>query len=426
MFARLPLYLRLVRLDKPIGSLLLLWPTLNALWIASNGHPSPMLLVIFVIGTILMRSAGCAINDYADRDFDRHVKRTENRPLTSGKIEAWEAVALAAALSLIAFLLILPLNTLTKELSVFALFVAGTYPFTKRFFAIPQAYLGIAFGFGIPMAFAAVQDHVPMLAWIMLAANVFWSVAYDTEYAMVDRDDDIKIGIRTSALTFGRYDVFAVMLCYAATLAIYVGIGIALGLRLVVLARLGGGGGVRGLSLRADPQPRAHAVLRRVQAQQLARRRAVRGDRAALRGRAVGANCCASRWHRAAFSGTKPSPATQKSRSGLTTGTAFSTRGASSHSGDSRRPQLIAHFLRSRIRRERTAHDRILHTRRIERCQRCRRRPALRCHAFAQHARRLARLRRQLRRAGERRDRERACPAPRPCRAGAPPPASPR
>ncbi|SAK51755.1 4-hydroxybenzoate octaprenyltransferase [Caballeronia arationis] len=229
MFARLPLYLRLVRLDKPIGSLLLLWPTLNALWIASNGHPSPMLLVIFVIGTILMRSAGCAINDYADRDFDRHVKRTENRPLTSGKIEAWEAVALAAALSLIAFLLILPLNTLTKELSVFALFVAGTYPFTKRFFAIPQAYLGIAFGFGIPMAFAAVQDHVPMLAWIMLIANVFWSVAYDTEYAMVDRDDDIKIGIRTSALTFGRYDVFAVMLCYAATLAIYVGIGIALG-----------------------------------------------------------------------------------------------------------------------------------------------------------------------------------------------------
>jgi len=229
MLARLPLYMRLVRLDKPIGSLLLLWPTLNALWIASDGRPSPMLLVIFTIGTILMRSAGCAINDYADRDFDRHVKRTENRPITSGKIKAWEAVALAAALSLMAFLLILPLNTLTKELSVFALFVAGTYPFTKRFFAIPQAYLGIAFGFGIPMAFAAVQDQVPPLAWIMLAANVFWSVAYDTEYAMVDRDDDIKIGIRTSALTFGRYDVLAVMLCYAATLAIYVGIGIALG-----------------------------------------------------------------------------------------------------------------------------------------------------------------------------------------------------
>ncbi|CAD6525092.1 4-hydroxybenzoate octaprenyltransferase [Paraburkholderia sabiae] len=229
MFARLPLYLRLVRMDKPIGSLLLLWPTLNALWIASDGHPSLSLLVIFTIGTILMRSAGCAINDYADRDFDRFVKRTENRPITSGKIKAWEAVALAAGLSLIAFLLILPLNALTKELSVAALFVAGTYPFTKRFFAIPQAYLGIAFGFGIPMAFAAVQNQVPLLAWVMLIANVFWSVAYDTEYAMVDRDDDIKIGIRTSALTFGRFDVLAIMLCYAATLGIYVGIGVALG-----------------------------------------------------------------------------------------------------------------------------------------------------------------------------------------------------
>jgi 4-hydroxybenzoate polyprenyltransferase len=228
MLARLPLYLRLVRMDKPIGSLLLLWPTLNALWIASGGHPSPILLLIFVLGTLLMRSAGCAINDYADRDFDKHVKRTENRPITSGKISAWEAVALAAALSLIAFLLILPLNTLTKELSVFALFVAGSYPFTKRFFAIPQAYLGIAFGFGIPMAFAAVQNQVPPLAWIMLVANVFWSVAYDTEYAMVDRDDDIKIGIRTSALTFGRFDVLAIMLCYGVTLGIYVWIGVAL------------------------------------------------------------------------------------------------------------------------------------------------------------------------------------------------------
>ncbi|SMG42578.1 4-hydroxybenzoate octaprenyltransferase [Paraburkholderia susongensis] len=229
MFARLPLYLRLVRMDKPIGSLLLLWPTLNALWIASGGRPSWQLLVIFTLGTVLMRSAGCAINDYADRDFDRYVKRTENRPLTSGKINAWEAVALAAGLSLLAFLLILPLNALTRQLSVVALFVAGTYPFTKRFFAIPQAYLGIAFGFGIPMAFAATQDHVPLLAWAMLLANIFWSVAYDTEYAMVDRDDDIKIGIRTSALTFGRFDVAAIMLCYAATLGIYVGIGVALG-----------------------------------------------------------------------------------------------------------------------------------------------------------------------------------------------------
>ncbi|MEX3894663.1 4-hydroxybenzoate octaprenyltransferase [Paraburkholderia sp. BR10954] len=233
MFARLPLYLRLVRMDKPIGSLLLLWPTLNALWIASGGHPSWQLLVIFTLGTVLMRSAGCAINDYADRDFDRHVKRTENRPITSGKINAWEAVVLATVLSLIAFLLIQPLNALTKELSVVALFVAGTYPFMKRFFAIPQAYLGIAFGFGIPMAFAAVLDHVPLLAWVMLVANIFWAVAYDTEYAMVDRDDDIKIGIRTSALTFGRFDVAAVMMCYAVTLGIYVGIGLTLGFGLL-------------------------------------------------------------------------------------------------------------------------------------------------------------------------------------------------
>ncbi len=230
-------------MDKPIGSLLLLWPTLNALWIASNGRPSLSLLVIFSLGTVLMRSAGCAINDYADRDFDRHVKRTENRPLTSGKIRAWEAIAIAVGLSIVAFLLILPLNALTKELSVAALFVAGSYPFTKRFFAIPQAYLGIAFGFGIPMAFAAIQNHVPLLAWVMLLANVFWSVAYDTEYAMVDRDDDIKIGIRTSALTFGRFDVLAIMLCYAATLGIYVWIGVVLGFGLPYWAGLAAAAG---------------------------------------------------------------------------------------------------------------------------------------------------------------------------------------
>jgi 4-hydroxybenzoate polyprenyltransferase len=236
MLARLPLYWRLIRMDKPIGSLLLLWPTLNALWIASHGRPAPGLLLIFVFGTVLMRSAGCAVNDYADRDFDRHVKRTAERPLTSGKIRAWEALALAAGLAAIAFVLILPLNTLTKALSLVAVFVAGTYPFFKRFFAIPQAYLGIAFGFGIPMAFAAVQDTVPPLAWLMLLANVFWSVAYDTEYAMVDRDDDLKIGIKTSAITFGRFDVAAIMLCYAATLAIYAWIGQALGFGLVYWA----------------------------------------------------------------------------------------------------------------------------------------------------------------------------------------------
>ncbi|ALS67129.1 4-hydroxybenzoate octaprenyltransferase [Pandoraea apista] len=226
---RLPLYFRLVRLDKPIGTVLLLWPTLAALWIASNGHPDPLLLVIFTLGTFLMRSAGCAINDYADRDFDKFVKRTKERPITSGRIRAWEAVAVAATLALVSFLLILPLNALTKWLSIPALFVAGTYPFTKRFLAIPQAYLGVAFGFGIPMAFAAVQDQVPVIAWVLLLSNVFWSVAYDTEYAMVDRDDDLKIGIKTSAITFGRFDVLAVMLCYVAALGIQAGVGVYLG-----------------------------------------------------------------------------------------------------------------------------------------------------------------------------------------------------
>jgi 4-hydroxybenzoate polyprenyltransferase len=229
---RLSLYLRLVRADKPIGILLLLWPTLNAIWLASNGHPDWSIVAIFTIGTALMRSAGCAINDYADRDFDRHVKRTAERPLTSGKIEAWEAVMVAAVLALVSFALILPLNALTRELSVAAVVIAGTYPYFKRFFAIPQAYLGIAFGFGIPMAFAAIQDSVPPAAWLLLIANIFWAVAYDTEYAMVDRDDDLKIGIKTSAITFGRFDVAAVMLCYAVAFAIILMVGWQYGLRL--------------------------------------------------------------------------------------------------------------------------------------------------------------------------------------------------
>lgn len=214
LLSKLKLYARLVRLDKPIGSLLLLWPTLSALWLASNGQPDPMLVVIFVLGTVLMRSAGCAINDFADREFDRHVKRTADRPLTAGLISAREAIAVAVILALISFALIIPLNTLTQQLSVLAVIVAGTYPYFKRFFALPQAYLGIAFGFGIPMAYAAVQGSVPIEAWVLLVANVFWALAYDTEYAMVDRDDDLVIGIRTSAITFGRYDVLAVMLCY--------------------------------------------------------------------------------------------------------------------------------------------------------------------------------------------------------------------
>ncbi|QCX48683.1 4-hydroxybenzoate octaprenyltransferase [Ralstonia pseudosolanacearum] len=228
--SRLALYARLVRIDKPIGTLLLLWPTLWAMWMAADGHPPPALVAIFVVGTALMRSAGCAINDWADRDFDKHVKRTRERPLTAGLIAPWEALAVAAVLALVAFTLILPLNALTKWLSVAAVLIAGTYPFFKRFFAIPQAYLGIAFGFGIPMAYAAVQNQVPAPAWLMLAANVLWAIAYDTAYAMVDRDDDLLIGIQTSAITFGRFDVAAIMLCYAGFFGIMAWVGHALAL----------------------------------------------------------------------------------------------------------------------------------------------------------------------------------------------------
>ena len=235
---RLTLYLRLMRLDRPIGILLLLWPTLWAIWIASNGHPPYLILFIFVAGTVLMRSAGCVINDYADRDIDKHVKRTENRPITSGQIAPREALWLAAALALSAFLLILPLNTLTLLLSVPAVVLAGSYPYTKRFLVIPQAYLGIAFGFGIPMAFAAIQGSVPAVAWWLLLANIFWCIAYDTEYAMVDRDDDIHLGIHSSALFFGKYDVIAVMICYAVALHVLAFVGVALQLGLSYYAGL--------------------------------------------------------------------------------------------------------------------------------------------------------------------------------------------
>ena len=227
---RLILYAKLVRLDKPIGSLLLLWPTLCALWLASAGKPAWHLVAIFSIGTVLMRSAGCAINDFADRDFDRYVKRTADRPLTSGQIKSWEAVMVAAVLALLSLVLITPLNQLTKQLSVLAVLIASSYPYFKRFFALPQAYLGIAFGFGIPMAYAAVLDTVPAEAWVLLLANIFWALAYDTEYAMVDRDDDLRIGIRTSAITFGRFDVLAVMLCYAISLALITAVGVQHGL----------------------------------------------------------------------------------------------------------------------------------------------------------------------------------------------------
>lgn len=222
---RLNAYERLMRLDKPIGILLLLWPTLWALWISSRGYPNWAIVWIFLLGTVLMRSAGCVMNDYADRHFDPHVERTRARPLAAGEVSERETLLLAAGLCLLSFGLVLALNKLTILLSVAALFLAATYPFTKRFFSVPQAYLGIAFGFGIPMAFAAHNGIVPPLAWKLLLANVFWAIAYDTEYAMVDREDDIKIGIRSSALFFGRYDVAAIMVCYAAMLCILAWVG---------------------------------------------------------------------------------------------------------------------------------------------------------------------------------------------------------
>ncbi len=222
---RLNLYFRLLRLHKPIGILLLLWPTLWALWFASRGTPHGYDIFAFVLGTVLMRSAGCAINDFADRDFDKYVKRTADRPLTSGKIRSWEAVALFVVISLVSLLLIQPYNQLTWVMACIAAFLAASYPFTKRFLALPQAYLGIAFGFGIPMAYAAVLGRLEPSAWLLLLANVFWALAYDTEYAMVDRDDDIAIGIRTAAITFGRFDVLAVMICYGLALGLIACVG---------------------------------------------------------------------------------------------------------------------------------------------------------------------------------------------------------
>lgn len=219
-------YIRLTRLDKPIGILLLLWPTLWGLWFAAGGLPPLAILSVFVAGVVLMRSAGCAINDYADRDFDGLVARTCQRPLATREIHPRAAVWLAVTLAVLALLILLPIATpLLLGMAVIAAFLAASYPFTKRFLAIPQAYLGLSFGFGIPMAYAAVQGSIPTEAWLLLLANLFWSVAYDTEYAMVDRADDLKIGIRTSAITFGRFDVAAVMGCYAITLALLAWVG---------------------------------------------------------------------------------------------------------------------------------------------------------------------------------------------------------
>ena len=218
---RVAAYLDLIRWNRPAGWLLLLWPTLSALWFAAEGWPGWHLLAVFVLGTILMRSAGCCVNDVADRDFDRHVKRTAARPVTSGEVSVKEALWLGAVLALLAFGLVLTTNRVTVLWSFAALAVTLIYPFAKRFLSIPQAVLGIAFSFGIPMAFAAVRAEVPALAWWLLAGNLFWVLAYDTEYAMVDRDDDLKIGMKTSAITFGRFDVAAVMVSYLIFLAIW-------------------------------------------------------------------------------------------------------------------------------------------------------------------------------------------------------------
>jgi 4-hydroxybenzoate polyprenyltransferase len=236
---KLELYKKLMRLDKPIGILLLLWPTLWALWIAGKGHPDWAVVWIFVLGTVLMRSAGCVMNDYADRHFDRHVERTKSRPLTSGQVGEKEALLLISVLSLMAFALVMFLNRLTVALSFAALFLAASYPFTKRFISVPQAYLGIAFGFGIPMAFTALTGKLPAVVWWLLLANIFWALAYDTEYAMVDREDDLRIGIRSTALFFGRFDVVAIMACYAAMLSVLACVGWMLGLAWPFYAGLG-------------------------------------------------------------------------------------------------------------------------------------------------------------------------------------------
>ena len=238
--SRLLLYLNLIRWDRPAGTYLLLWPTLTALWLAAGGFPGWHLLAVFALGTFLMRSAGCAVNDVADREFDKHVKRTAQRPVTSGSLSVREALAVGAGLALLAFALVLTTNLVTIAMSFGALAVSIFYPFTKRFLSMPQAVLGVAFSFGIPMAYAAVLGNVPATAWWLLLGNLFWVLAYDTEYAMVDRDDDLKIGIKTSAITLGRFDVAAVMVFYVAALAIWTLIGWRSGLGPIALLGLAG------------------------------------------------------------------------------------------------------------------------------------------------------------------------------------------
>jgi len=220
------LYWRLMRLDKPVVILLVLWPTLWALWFSAAGAPDWRLVWVFVLGMVIMHSAGCVINDIADRNFDPHVKRTKDRPLASGKVTVREALILFVVLILAAFLLILPyLDVYVFGLAVAAAFMAISYPFTKRVLAVPQAYLGIAFGFSIPMVYAVQQGGFPGEVWLLMLANVFWTIAYDTEYAMFDREDDLKIGIKTSAITFGRFDVATILFCYTMMLGSMVFLG---------------------------------------------------------------------------------------------------------------------------------------------------------------------------------------------------------
>jgi 4-hydroxybenzoate polyprenyltransferase len=243
MHSKFKHYLHLIRWDRPAGWLLLLWPSLSALWIAAHGFPGWHLITVFTLGTILMRSAGCCLNDVADRDFDKHVKRTAQRPVTSGLVSVKEALGLGAVLAVLAFGLVLTTNAVTIAWSFAALAVAVVYPYAKRFVAMPQAVLGVAFSFGIPMAFAAVQSRVPLTAWLLLLGNLFWVLAYDTEYAMVDRDDDLKIGIKTSAITLGRFDVAAILLFYAVYLLIWAVVPVDIEYFAIYLVAIGLGAG---------------------------------------------------------------------------------------------------------------------------------------------------------------------------------------
>lgn len=237
--ATLGAYARLMRLHRPIGSLLLLWPTLWALWLAADGRPSPIIVLVFVLGVILMRSAGCVINDYADQDFDGHVSRTKDRPLATGAVTRKEALVLFIGLCVLALPLVLWLNGYAVRLAFVAVILAASYPFMKRYTYFPQVYLGLAFGWGIPMVFAAQQDRVPLEAWLLLVANIFWTVAYDTAYAMVDREDDEKIGVKSTAIFFGVYDRFMVGLCHAITLIVLAVVGMQAHLGIAYVAGLG-------------------------------------------------------------------------------------------------------------------------------------------------------------------------------------------